>query len=58
MCPQGESRPLVMVDNTLLGPSFQHPLALGADLVVYSGTKYLSGFSDMLAGIVLGDDPT
>src|SRR5271154_6584802 len=53
---KGASRPLVMVDNTLLGPSFQHPLALGADLVVYSGTKYLSGFSDMLAGIVLAKD--
>lgn len=53
----GESRPLVMVDNTLLGPSFQHPLTLGADLVLYSGTKYLSGFSDMLAGVVLSGDP-
>ena len=52
-----EQRPVVMVDNTLLGPSFQHPLTLGADLVVYSGTKYLSGFSDMLAGVVLGKDP-
>ena len=52
--PRGYSRPLVLVDNTLLGPAFQHPLTLGADLVVYSGTKYLSGFSDMLAGIILG----
>jgi methionine-gamma-lyase len=51
------TRPLVMVDNTMLGPSFQHPLALGADLVVYSGTKYLSGFSDILAGIVLAKNP-
>jgi methionine-gamma-lyase len=51
------SRPVVIVDNTLLGPAFQHPLSLGADLVVYSGTKYLSGFSDMLAGIVLAKDP-
>jgi methionine-gamma-lyase len=55
--PAGEARPLVLVDNTLLGPAFQHPLSLGADLVIYSGTKYLSGFSDMLAGIVLGADP-
>lgn len=55
--PEGESRPVVMVDNTMLGPAFQHPLELGADLVVYSGTKYLSGFSDMLAGIVLAKDP-
>jgi methionine-gamma-lyase len=52
----GETRPLVMVDNTLLGPAFQHPLTLGADLVVYSGTKYLSGFSDMLAGVLLARD--
>jgi methionine-gamma-lyase len=50
------SPPVVIVDNTLLGPAFQHPLSLGADLVVYSGTKYLSGFSDMLAGIVLAKD--
>ncbi|HEU4401854.1 MAG TPA: PLP-dependent transferase [Candidatus Polarisedimenticolia bacterium] len=49
--------PLVVVDNTFLGPAFQHPLALGADLVVYSGTKYLNGFSDMLAGVVLARDP-
>jgi cystathionine beta-lyase/cystathionine gamma-synthase len=48
--------PLVAVDNTFLGPTFQHPLKLGADLVVYSATKYLSGFSDLLGGIVLGRD--
>ena len=53
---KSEARPVVIVDNTLLGPAFQHPLSLGADLVVYSGTKYLSGFSDMLAGIVLAKD--
>jgi cystathionine beta-lyase/cystathionine gamma-synthase len=51
-----EDCPLVMVDNTLLGPTFQHPLRLGADLCVYSATKYLSGFSDMLGGVVLGAD--
>jgi methionine-gamma-lyase len=49
-------RPLVAVDNTFLGPAFQHPLALGADLVCYSATKYLSGFSDLLAGVVLAKD--
>ncbi len=49
-------RPFTAVDNTFLGPTFQHPLQLGADLVVYSATKYLSGFSDMLAGVVLGRD--
>jgi cystathionine beta-lyase/cystathionine gamma-synthase len=48
--------PLVAVDNTFLGPAFQHPLHHGADLVVYSATKYLSGFSDLLGGIVLGRD--
>lgn len=54
---QVEPRPLVMVDNTFLGPAFQHPMTLGADLVVYSATKYLGGFSDLLAGVVLGADP-
>lgn len=52
-----EDLPLVAVDNTLMGPVFQHPLSLGADLAVYSATKYLSGFSDMLAGAILGKDP-
>jgi cystathionine beta-lyase/cystathionine gamma-synthase len=51
------SRPLVLVDNTFLGPAFQHPLQLGADLVLYSATKYLSGFSDMVAGVALAKDP-
>ena len=50
-------RPVVMVDNTFLGPTFQHPLMLGADLVLYSGTKYLSGMSDMVAGVALSKDP-
>lgn len=45
--------PVVMVDNTFLGPAFQHPLHLGADLVLYSATKFLSGFSDMVAGVAL-----
>jgi methionine-gamma-lyase len=49
-------RPVVMVDNTFLGPTFQHPLLLGADLVLYSATKYLSGFSDMVAGLALARD--
>jgi cystathionine beta-lyase/cystathionine gamma-synthase len=54
--PEGQ-RPLVVVDNTFLGPVFQHPLEHGADLSVYSATKYLAGHSDMLAGVVLGKDP-
>ncbi len=47
------AKPVVMVDNTFLGPVFQHPLLLGADIVLYSATKYLGGFSDMLAGVAL-----
>jgi cystathionine beta-lyase/cystathionine gamma-synthase len=47
----------VAVDNTFLGPAFQHPLARQADLAVYSATKFLSGFSDMLGGVILGRDP-
>lgn len=47
-------QPLVIVDNTFMGPAFQHPLQLGVDLVVYSATKFLSGYSDMLGGVVLG----
>ena len=54
---QHPSRPLVMVDNTFLGPAFQHPLMLGADLCLYSATKYLSGFSDMLGGVAIAKDP-
>lgn len=49
--------PLVIVDNTLMGPTFQHPIKLGADLSVYSATKYLAGFSDMLGGVIIGKDP-
>jgi methionine-gamma-lyase len=49
--------PLVAVDNTFMGPTFQHPLVLGAHLAVYSATKYLAGFSDMLGGVVLSGDP-
>jgi cystathionine beta-lyase/cystathionine gamma-synthase len=52
----GASKPIVMVDNTLLGPAFQHPLVHGADLVMYSATKYLSGFSDMIGGVLLAQD--
>ena len=47
----------VFIDNTFLGPAFQHPLLLGADLCLYSATKYLSGFSDLLAGAALAADP-
>ena len=45
---------LCAVDNTLLGPLYQHPLGVGADLVLYSATKYLGGHSDLVAGAALG----
>jgi len=51
------ARPLLAIDNTLLGPTFQHPLLHGADLVIYSATKFLGGFSDLLAGAVLAAEP-
>jgi cystathionine beta-lyase/cystathionine gamma-synthase len=44
---------LTIVDNTLFTPVMQRPLELGADLVVYSATKYLSGHNDVVAGIVV-----
>lgn len=49
--------PAVMIDNTFLGPAFQHPLTLGADLAIYSGTKYLGGYSDLISGVVIAKDP-
>ncbi len=45
---------LVVVDNTYCTPYLQRPLALGADLVVHSATKYLSGHGDITAGLVIG----
>jgi methionine-gamma-lyase len=50
------SKPLVMVDNTFMGPVFQHPLKLGADMVLYSATKYLAGFSDLVAGAAISNN--
>jgi methionine-gamma-lyase len=48
------SRPIIACDNTLLGPVFQSPLAHGADLSIYSLTKYVGGHSDLIAGAVIG----
>ncbi len=45
---------LVVVDNTFMGPLWQHPLEFGAHLVVYSATKYIGGHSDAIAGACLG----
>ncbi|MDX5327116.1 MAG: cystathionine gamma-synthase family protein [Bacteroidota bacterium] len=49
-----EKRVTLTVDNTYMGPVWQHPLKHGADLVVYSATKYIGGHSDVIAGAVLG----
>lgn len=46
---------LFIVDNTFLSPYFQNPLSLGADIVVHSGTKYLGGHNDTLAGFLVTD---
>jgi methionine-gamma-lyase len=51
---QSGGRPPVAVDNTFLGPVFQRPLGYGADLVMYSLTKYVGGHSDLVAGGVVG----
>ena len=44
---------MLIVDNTFLSPHFQKPLTLGADIVVHSGTKYLCGHNDVIAGFVI-----
>ena len=44
---------LLIVDNTFMSPYFQNPLALGADIVIHSGTKYLAGHNDTLAGFIV-----
>ncbi|MDT2125125.1 cystathionine gamma-synthase [Enterococcus faecalis] len=48
---------LTIVDNTFATPYFQRPLALGADIVVHSGTKYLGGHSDVVSGLVVTNNP-
>ncbi len=47
---------LFIVDNTFMTPYLQNPLALGADVVVHSGTKYLGGHSDLIAGLAVAND--
>jgi cystathionine beta-lyase/cystathionine gamma-synthase len=49
---------LVVVDNTFASPYLQQPLALGADVVLHSTTKYLGGHSDLIGGFVATNDPT
>lgn len=48
---------LLIVDNTFLSPALQQPIRLGADIVVHSGTKYLSGHGDVLSGFIVVKDP-
>lgn len=47
---------LTIVDNTFMTPYFQRPIILGADIVIHSGTKYLGGHSDLVAGLVVVKD--
>jgi len=49
---------VVVVDNTFASPYLQQPLELGADIVLHSTTKYLSGHSDVVGGFVATNDPT
>ncbi len=48
---------LLCVDNTFASPVLQQPIALGADLVIHSATKYLGGHSDLIAGVVISKTP-
>ncbi len=51
-----EKEVFLAVDNTYMGPVWQHPLKNGADLVLYSATKYIGGHSDVIAGACLGSN--
>jgi len=48
---------LLIVDNTFLSPYFQNPLQIGADVVIHSGTKFLGGHNDTLAGFIVTNRP-
>lgn len=50
----GDHKVILAADNTYMGPVWQHPIAHGADLVIYSVTKYIGGHSDLVAGACLG----
>jgi methionine-gamma-lyase len=51
---QTDRKVYLAVDNTYMGPLWQHPLAHGADIVLYSATKYIGGHSDLIAGAAVG----
>ncbi|CCP01665.1 methionine gamma-lyase [Erwinia amylovora Ea644] len=52
---QQQHRPVIACDNTLLGPVFSRPLEHGADISLYSLTKYVGGHSDLIAGAAMGN---
>ena len=51
-----QNNALLVVDNTFASPALQQPLALGADIIIHSATKYLAGHSDVIAGLVVVKD--
>ncbi|CAM1511111.1 Fc.00g086240.m01.CDS01 [Cosmosporella sp. VM-42] len=53
---EANSKALVVVDNTMLSPMLSNPLDMGADIVYESGTKYLSGHHDIMAGVIACND--
>lgn len=57
ICGRLRGRVTTVVDSTFATPLLQRPLDLGADLVLHSGTKFLSGHSDALLGLLVGRDP-
>lgn len=48
----------VLIDNTYCSPIFQNPLDMGADLVMHTASKYLGGHSDLISGVLVGNDPS
>ncbi|MFL5726951.1 MAG: PLP-dependent transferase [Chloroflexota bacterium] len=52
----GHQAPLIVVDNTFASPALQRPLAMGADIVFHSATKYLAGHSDTVVGVAVTND--
>jgi cysteine-S-conjugate beta-lyase len=57
MSHEANEKALVVVDNTMLSPMLCNPLDLGADIVYESGTKYLCGHHDLMAGVIACNDP-
>ena len=58
VCALRKPGQVVAVDNTFATPYFQSPLALGADVVVHSTTKYIGGHSDVVGGVAISNDPS